>query len=605
MQASERKPLIRISNLKQYFPIKGKGLYVKANDGITLDIYKGETLGLVGESGCGKSTLGRTLLQLYRQTDGRTMYYGRTLDDLAPKYVRKTLLHLGRLRTQLKALEQKRDNLESEYNAMPDGKAKYAKFNELEHARKEANDAFLDIANIIGGFIKVDDVSAVSSAFLEVYKHSARCCRAEQKLKDVQMDLDDANYAIRKAEENGSVSDKLKKKQQSSQDRVDKIKAEIADIKKELEAARARIDEMRKPYADDEEFQRLEGFADEGIDLARLEYNEIRLLRCDLQMIFQDPYSSLNPRMTVGQIISEGMLAHKQFKKNGERLQDAVIKVMDDAGLQAYFIHRYPHQFSGGQRQRIGIARSLIMEPEFIVADEPISALDVSIRAQVLNLLKKFQREQGTTYLFIAHDLSIVRFISDRIGIIYKGEIVEVAEAEELFDFPMHPYTRSLISAIPIPDPVLEKNKELFTYDPSVHDYAVDKPEMVDIGHNHFVYGNKAEIEHYKQLRAEGKKLKSITILTPEEKARRDAEKPQSAAREEVILDHPVHDTGSFWYKFLAFFLPILGLIAGQVFKSRNYLRNFRALKKGAIAGLIFRAVILGLFGLLLLLAII
>ena len=131
MQASERKPLIRISNLKQYFPIKGKGLYVKANDGITLDIYKGETLGLVGESGCGKSTLGRTLLQLYRQTDGRTMYYGRTLDDLAPKYVRKTLLHLGRLRTQLKALEQKRDNLESEYNAMPDGKAKYAKFNEL------------------------------------------------------------------------------------------------------------------------------------------------------------------------------------------------------------------------------------------------------------------------------------------------------------------------------------------------------------------------------------------------------------------------------------------------------------------------------------------
>ena len=452
MQASERKPLIRISNLKQYFPIKGKGLYVKANDGITLDIYKGETLWLVGESGCGKSTLGRTLLQLYRQTDGRTMYYGRTLDDIAPRYVQKTLQHLGRLRTQLKALEQKRDHLEREYNAMPDGKAKYAKYNELEHARKEAHDAFLDIANIIGGFIKVDDVSAVSSAFLEVYKHSVRCCRAEQKLKDVQMDLDDANYAIRKAEENGSVPDKLKKKQQSSQARVDKILAEIAEIQKDLEAARAHVDEMRKPYADDEEFQRLESFADEGIDLARLEYNEIRLLRCDLQMIFQNPYSSLNPRMTVGQIISEGMLAHKQFKKNGERLQDAVIKVMDDAGLQAYFIHRYPHQFSGGQRQRIGIARALAVQPKFVVCDEAVSALDVSIQSQIINLLKDLKEQQNLTYMFITHDLSVVKYISDRIGVMYLGNIVELADSQELFDNPLHPYTEALMNAIPTTD---------------------------------------------------------------------------------------------------------------------------------------------------------
>ena len=324
----------------------------------------------------------------------------------------------------------------------------------------------------------------------------------------------------------------------------------------------------------------------------------------NVQMVFQDPAASLNERATVDYIISEGLYNFHLYKDEADRVAkvDSIIK---EVGLLPEHLTRYPHEFSGGQRQRIGLARAMVMEPELVVADEPISALDVSIRAQVLNLLKKFQKEQGTTYLFIAHDLSIVRFISDRIGIIYKGEIVEVAEAEELFDFPMHPYTRSLISAIPIPDPVLEKNKELFTYDPSVHDYAVDKPEMVDIGHNHFVYGNKAEIEHYKQLRAEGKKLKSITILTPEEKAKREAEKPQEFTQQEIILDHPIHDTGSFWYKFLAFFLPILALIAGQVFKSRNYLRNFRALKKGAIAGLIFRAVILGLFGLLLLLAII
>ena len=323
----------------------------------------------------------------------------------------------------------------------------------------------------------------------------------------------------------------------------------------------------------------------------------------NIQMVFQDPAASLNERATVDYIISEGLYNFHLYKDEADRVRkvDSMIK---EVGLLPEHLTRYPHEFSGGQRQRIGLARAMVMEPELVVADEPISALDVSIRAQVLNLLKKFQREEGTTYLFIAHDLSIVRFISDRIGIIYKGNIVEVAEAEELFDYPMHPYTQSLISAIPIPDPVLEKNKELFTYDPSIHDYSVDKPEMVDIGNNHYVYGNKAEIERYKKLRAEGKKIKSITILTPEEKAKRDAER-ESVPTGEVVLDHPVHDTGSFWYKFLAFFLPILGLLAGQIFKAKNYINNFKALKKGAIVGLIFRLVILLLFGLLLILAVI
>ena len=323
----------------------------------------------------------------------------------------------------------------------------------------------------------------------------------------------------------------------------------------------------------------------------------------NIQMVFQDPAASLNERATVDYIISEGLYNFHLYKDEADRVRkvDSMIK---EVGLLPEHLTRYPHEFSGGQRQRIGLARAMVMEPELVVADEPISALDVSIRAQVLNLLKKFQKEQGTTYLFIAHDLSIVRFISDRIGIIYKGNIVEVAEAEELFDYPMHPYTHSLISAIPIPDPVLEKNKELFTYDPSIHDYSVDKPEMVDIGNNHYVYGNKAEIERYKKLRAEGKKIKSITILTPEEKAKRDAER-ESVPTGEVVLDHPVHDTGSFWYKFLAFFLPILGLLAGRIFKAKNYINNFKALKKGAIVGLIFRLVVLLLFGLLLILAVI
>ncbi len=322
----------------------------------------------------------------------------------------------------------------------------------------------------------------------------------------------------------------------------------------------------------------------------------------NVQMVFQDPAASLNERATVDYIVSEGLYNFHLYKDEADRVRK-VDEIIKEVGLLPEHLTRYPHEFSGGQRQRIGLARAMVMEPEFVVADEPISALDVSIRAQVLNLLKKFQREQGTTYLFIAHDLSIVRFISDRIGIIYKGNIVEVAEAEELFDFPMHPYTHSLISAIPIPDPVLEKNKELYTYDPSIHDYSVDKPELVDIGNNHLVYGNKAEIEHYKQLRARGEKVKSITILTPEEKAQREAQASQEPVSE-VILDRPVHDSGSFWFKFLAFFLPILGLIAGQIYRSKNYINNFKALKKGAIVGLVLRLVLVIFFLLLLLISV-
>lgn len=180
---------------------------------------------------------------------------------------------------------------------------------------------------------------------------------------------------------------------------------------------------------------------------------------------------------------------------------EKIEKIITDVGLLPEHLTRYPHEFSGGQRQRVGIARSIVMSPEFIVCDEPISALDVSIRAQVLNLLKKFQKEMGLTYLFIAHDLSIVRFISDKVVVIHLGKIVEIAPTEELYKHPLHPYTKSLMSAIPIPDPILEKNKKLFVYNKDMHDYSVDKPSLVEVVKDHFVYGNEKEIEEYKALR--------------------------------------------------------------------------------------------------------
>ena len=325
----------------------------------------------------------------------------------------------------------------------------------------------------------------------------------------------------------------------------------------------------------------------------------------NIQMVFQDPAASLNERATVDYIVSEGLYNFKLYENEQDRVQK-VEKMIEEVGLLPEHLTRYPHEFSGGQRQRIGIARAMVMEPELVVADEPISALDVSIRAQVLNLLKKFQKEREVTYLFIAHDLSIVRFISDRIGVIYKGDIVEIADAEELFDYPMHPYTRSLISAIPIPDPKLEKHKVLFTYDPSVHDYSEDKPELVDIGHNHYVYGNAKEIEEYRSIREAGVPLKSITIDENYNTYAQPSDPTEDADKgSNFILDAPLHDTGSVWLGLGSFFLPVIGLIAGWIFKKKRYIRNFKVCKKGAIAGLITAGAIVALFLLLLLLAVI
>ncbi len=321
----------------------------------------------------------------------------------------------------------------------------------------------------------------------------------------------------------------------------------------------------------------------------------------NVQMVFQDPAASLNERATVDYIISEGLYNFGLFENEADRVRK-VENMINEVGLLPEHLTRYPHEFSGGQRQRIGIARAMVMEPELVVADEPISALDVSIRAQVLNLMKKFQRENDVTYLFIAHDLSVVRFISDRIGVIYKGRIVEVADAEELFDFPLHPYTHALISAIPIPDPKLEKNKVQFVYDPSVHDYSEDKPSFVCIGHDHWVYANKQEQERYKAIREKGEPIKAITIGDPQTAAQEQAQAIDAAeaAAEAQFLQAPVHDTGSVWYTVLSFLLPIPGLIAGWLFKRHRHFRNYKACKKGAVLGLGLLAAVAVIFALLL-----
>ncbi|MGG3888317.1 ABC transporter ATP-binding protein [Metabacillus fastidiosus] len=306
---AQAEKLVEIKHLKQYFNV-GKPNEVKAVDNVSFTIYKGETLGLVGESGCGKSTTGRTIIRLYDATDGEVLFNGENV-----------------------------------------------------HGKKSKE--------------------------------------------------------------------------------------------------------------------------------------ELKKFNRKMQMIFQDPQASLNPRMKVSDIIAEGIDIHKLAKTKEERMR-RVYDLLETVGLNKEHANRYPHEFSGGQRQRIGIARALAVEPEFIIADEPISALDVSIQAQVVNLMKKLQKEKALTYLFIAHDLSMVKYISDRIGVMYFGKLVELAEANELYNNPIHPYTKSLLSAIPLPDPIYERSRVRRTYDPKEHGYKPDEElGFREVKQGHFVMCSEAEFKKY------------------------------------------------------------------------------------------------------------
>ncbi len=224
---------------------------------------------------------------------------------------------------------------------------------------------------------------------------------------------------------------------------------------------------------------------------------EDKVLMKKMQMIFQDPIASLNPRMVVKEIIAEGLRIAGE--KDPDIINTRVNEMLETVGLLPEHASRYPHEFSGGQRQRIGVARALAPSPEFIIADEPVSALDVSIQAQVINLLNDLRDEFGITILFVAHDLSVVKYFSDRIGVMYYGKLVELAPKEELFKNPLHPYTRSLLSAVPLPDPNYEKTRKRIAYDPSVHNYTEEKPSLHEIKEGHFIYANQEELEKYKK----------------------------------------------------------------------------------------------------------
>ncbi len=448
---SSTKKLLSITNLKKYFPIakssifQKEQLYVRANEDITLDIYEGETVGIVGESGCGKSTLGRVLLQLYPQTAGTTMYYGSTLEEAAPYYVGHTLKNLDKYKRKLQRASEKVKELEAKVESV--GGEDNADFYLLQNrnlARCEEKTCLDNIVKIYGGFFAGDPNNQGRDLLLQLHKENTKA----KKVREAYI-LAKLEYQTLADAEN---PEKVKGKLAAAKKRLDAKKALLDDAEAGVALLQQSLNDLRAARSGDPDFQKYAAMRDSGIDLSRLKYSEMRLFRKDLQIIFQDPYSSLNPRMTIGQIIEEGLVTHKFYKRGNPKMREHILSTMRECGLQDYMLHRYPHQFSGGQRQRVAIARALAVKPKFIVCDECVSALDVSIQSQIINLLQELRQKENLTYMFISHDLSVVRYISDRIAVMYLGNIMEMGDAKTIFEDPRHPYTVALLSSIPTTD---------------------------------------------------------------------------------------------------------------------------------------------------------
>ena len=443
MENEKKEVLLKVEHLSQHFKL-GKAV-LKAVDDVNFEIYKGEVFGLVGESGCGKTTTGRTIIRLYDATGGSVYFDGKRI--VAGTYSYKQAIKTAKKEYDLKAKE-----IDAQIKALDPSEVD--KINALKAEKEAAKKAF-------------DEIRAKNI----------------QEIKDARYDHRNCNKEFAKFEK--------QKVQEQYAPRLD-------------EASRA-AEEAKNAASANPNDEALKAKADEAVNNFNALYAEYReayriaskdRIMNKIQMIFQDPIASLDPRMTVRDIIAEGLIIRGIRDK--KYINEQVYKVLEMVGLVQEHATRYPHEFSGGQRQRIGIARAIVLNPDLIIADEPVSALDVSIQAQVINLLNELREKMGLTVLFIAHDLSVVKYFSDRIGVMYYGKMVELATSDELFKHPLHPYTKSLLSAIPLPDPQYEKKRKRITYNPlTAHDYSEELPVMQEILPGHFILCNSAERENY------------------------------------------------------------------------------------------------------------
>ncbi|ERJ13406.1 Oligopeptide transport ATP-binding protein OppF [Haloplasma contractile SSD-17B] len=440
MANDKREVILEVKNLKQHFKTGKKT--VKAVDDVSFEIYKGETFGLVGESGSGKTTTGRSIIKLYNITDGEVFFKGK-----------RTSVNPKSIQSRIKKLQ---------VGITREVERKLSLVEELEQ--------------------KIYDLRIARNAKVRDLKEEIELLK-ERK----------SNRKLNK------INDKIEEIDSEMNQKIVKLEDRIIKVQEEIEQDKAR-------NLNNSDLEKLIEELKTDLPKATLDNKVTEEFTMDLQMIFQDPMASLNPRMTVRNIIAEGLDISYKRKPRAERQklaesykekrEEKIEKLINIVGLDKEHLNRYPHEFSGGQRQRIGIARALITNPDFIIADEPISALDVSIQAQVVNLMNKLKDEFGLTYLFIAHDLSMVRFISDRLGVMHLGKLVEYGDADKIYNNPVHPYTKSLLSAIPLPDPDYEQGRRRIKYDKTY--IAYNAGGYHEVSKDHFVLGTKEEVEAWK-----------------------------------------------------------------------------------------------------------
>jgi len=352
--------------------------------------------------------------------------------------------------------------------------------------------SIIRLYDITGGSIYFDGKRICAG--IRRYKAEVKRAKLAYKQQLAELDPNAEDYEATKNELTKALIETVDKNTELiKQARFDHKYCNREYAKYQMEKVSAKYNEILANVTDEAEKAKIEAEYKKELKLAKKD----RIMN-KMQMIFQDPIASLDPRMTVHDIIAEGLII--RGIKDKKFIEQEVYRVLELVGLVPEHASRYPHEFSGGQRQRIGIARAIILNPELIIADEPISALDVSIQAQVINLLNELREKMGLTILFIAHDLSVVKYFADRIAVMYFGKMVELASSDELFANPLHPYTRSLLSAIPLPDPNYEKNRKRVTYNPLAdHDYSKEGPTMREITPGHFIYCNSEEFEKYKK----------------------------------------------------------------------------------------------------------
>ncbi len=360
--------------------------------------------------------------------------------------------------------------------------------------------SIIRLYDITGGSVYFDGIRI--AAGINEYKRKIKEAKAELKVLNKET-IEKVN--VDNAPENKTTTNEREKRIEELYKIIEENTLEIKKAKHDhkncdKEYAKAEVEKVKKEY---DEKLASEKDPEKKMELMKeakkaINYAKKARITSNIQMIFQDPIASLDPRMTVHDIIAEGLIIRGE--KDKKKIDEEVYRVLELVGLVREHASRYPHEFSGGQRQRIGIARAIILNPQLIIADEPVSALDVSIQAQVINLLNELRDKMGLTTLFIAHDLSVVKYFSDRIAVMYYGKIVELATSDELFAHPLHPYTKSLLSAIPLPDPNFEKTRKRITYNPLIaHDYSTEQPTLREIAPGHFVYCNTKEENEYKE----------------------------------------------------------------------------------------------------------